>query len=129
MSVSKAPDVIWNGPFKAELQELYNIWIMNEDRMEWTKNGNRRPASMDVYLEWICISWESQNCRVTVFLDRSEDNLIHCFKEHGQVPQRRSMLQDARAWLEVERWEAEEIDPDQDEENGYLSDDSFDFQD
>jgi hypothetical protein len=32
---------------------------MNEDRMEWTAGGNHRAATMDVYLEWICLAWES----------------------------------------------------------------------
>uniref|UniRef100_A0A915EAT4 mitogen-activated protein kinase n=1 Tax=Ditylenchus dipsaci TaxID=166011 RepID=A0A915EAT4_9BILA len=51
---------------------------------------------------------------VTVCHDGSEDNLIHCFKEHGQVPEGRLMLQDAVAWLEVKRRQAKEIDPNQD---------------
>jgi hypothetical protein len=44
------------------------------------------------------------------------------------VTEGRLMLQDARACLHLERNQTEEVDAAQDEENGYLSDDSLDLE-
>uniref|UniRef100_A0A915DH72 Uncharacterized protein n=1 Tax=Ditylenchus dipsaci TaxID=166011 RepID=A0A915DH72_9BILA len=49
--------MVWNRPFKAKYQELYNIWMLNGDRMEWTANRNPRAPAIGVYLEWICMAW------------------------------------------------------------------------
>uniref|UniRef100_A0A915EG86 HTH psq-type domain-containing protein n=1 Tax=Ditylenchus dipsaci TaxID=166011 RepID=A0A915EG86_9BILA len=65
-------------------------------------------------------------CGITNCHDGSEDDLIHCFKSYGSVPEGRSMLRDARADLEECRL-AEEIDKAQDEENGYISDESLEL--
>uniref|UniRef100_A0A915DR49 Uncharacterized protein n=1 Tax=Ditylenchus dipsaci TaxID=166011 RepID=A0A915DR49_9BILA len=91
---------------------------------------------MDVYLDWICMAWDAipnemitksfKDCGITNCHDGSEDDLIHCFKSYGSVPEGRSMLRDARADLEECRL-AEEIDKAQDEENGYISDESLEL--
>ena len=58
--------------------------------------------------------------------DGSEDDLTHCFKEHGSVPEGRTILRDARADIqEREFTAAEELDIEEDEENGYASDRSL----
>uniref|UniRef100_A0A915D2I4 Transposase n=1 Tax=Ditylenchus dipsaci TaxID=166011 RepID=A0A915D2I4_9BILA len=114
-SIAQAPDVVWNGPFTAKLRELYNNWIMNEDRMEWTAKGNRLPASMKVLLEWIFLAWESLPKEI---IAKSSHPLL----ERRRASARRSAY--ARAWLDVERYKKEELNAEQDEENGYLSDNS-----
>lgn len=54
--------------------------------------------------------------------------MIHCFKQHGQVPEGLELLENARAWAEVELRQTEEADEEQDDENGYISDDSLLFE-
>jgi hypothetical protein len=65
---------------------------------------------------------------ITNATDGSEDDRIHCFKENGPVPAGFARLQEAR--IDKELVEAanllEEIDLEQDEENGYVSDASID---
>jgi hypothetical protein len=125
------------------------------DRMEWTANGNPRAPSMDVYLDWIVQAWESiskeaiiksfrggsfrlvqtstglsdfllSDCGITVCHDGSEDDEIHCFKPHGPVPGGRTLLRDERQAAAIdEQSPAEEPDGEEDERNGYLSDDSL----
>ncbi|KAI1695527.1 hypothetical protein DdX_19530 [Ditylenchus destructor] len=61
---------------------------------------------MEVYLDWICQAWDVipkctieksfKDCGITVSLDGSEDDMIHCFKQHGPVPEGREMLREAR---------------------------------
>jgi hypothetical protein len=33
--------------------------MLKQEGMEWTVHGNPRPPSMDVYLEWISVAWDS----------------------------------------------------------------------
>jgi DDE superfamily endonuclease len=57
---SQPADVSWNGPFKARIQERYNLWMPTGDGMEWTAGGNPlRPPPIDTYLDWICDAWDS----------------------------------------------------------------------
>jgi len=100
------PDLSWNAPFKSRIRELHNLWMMNGDHMEFTTGGNPRPPGMDVYLEWILDSWNAiskeaisksfKDCGISVSTDGSEDELIHCFKEHGAIPEGRVLLTEAR---------------------------------
>ncbi|KAI1699801.1 tc5 transposase DNA-binding domain-containing protein [Ditylenchus destructor] len=124
----QAPDLSWNAPFKAKIRELYDIWIANQDRMEYTKQGNMKAPSMEVYLEWIRQAWAAlpeelirksfKECGLTINLDGSEDDMIHCFKPHGPVPGGRELLRKAREdSAEVEPLIMEE-DPEENKENG-----------
>jgi hypothetical protein len=64
---------------------------------------------------------------VTNSLDGSEDELIHCFKPTGQVPFGFALLKEERekaAADEIFNLFAE-VDLEQDDENGYLSDNSI----
>jgi hypothetical protein len=135
------PDLSWNAPLKARIRELHNIWMLNGDRMEFTSGGNSRPPSIDVYLEWIVDAWKGiskeaieksfKNCGISISTDGSEDNLIHCFKEHGAIPEGRLMLQETRknfqnnmGVLNLE----EEIDESEDEDKKYDSDESIEIE-
>ncbi|KAI1715072.1 hypothetical protein DdX_08351 [Ditylenchus destructor] len=47
-------------------------------------------------------------------LDGSEDDMIHCFKQHGPVPEGREMLREARiANAEIDLTNEPEEDPDE----------------
>ncbi|KAI1695441.1 putative neuronal acetylcholine receptor subunit alpha-7-like [Ditylenchus destructor] len=57
-------------------------------------------------------------CGLTINLDGSEDDMIHCFKPHGPVPGGRELLRKAREdSAEVEPLIMEE-DPEENKENG-----------
>ena len=61
-------------------------------------------------------------------LDGSEDNKVHCFKEHGPIPTGFARLQQARQ-DELDHNIVnllEEIDLEQDQENGYDIEDLID---
>lgn len=139
-------------PFKARVQQLYDTWMLTGDRREWTAAGNPRAPSMDVYLEWIVTGWEAvtadmikesfkvilssllyliyifQTCGITNCIDGSEDDLIHCFKEAGPVPEGRKLLEDARAGINDEplQIEDEEFEVEEDTND---SDKTFEFDD
>lgn len=112
--------------------------MMNDAEKEFTAAGNPRPPSMDVYLGWIIEAWESlpkeaisksfKDCGITVCYDGSEDDQIHCFKDHGPVPEGQQMLLNARAAVALEEPVPEERDVKEDEQNGYLSDQSLEFE-
>uniref|UniRef100_A0A915DXZ7 Uncharacterized protein n=1 Tax=Ditylenchus dipsaci TaxID=166011 RepID=A0A915DXZ7_9BILA len=61
---------------------------------------------MEIYLDWIVSAWESlstesiaksfKDCGITICHDGSEDGLVHCFKEHGPIPDGQFDLIEAR---------------------------------
>uniref|UniRef100_A0A915ENZ5 Uncharacterized protein n=1 Tax=Ditylenchus dipsaci TaxID=166011 RepID=A0A915ENZ5_9BILA len=81
-----------------------------------------------VVSEWMMDKFAKSDCGITNALCGDEDNVIHCFKDHGPVPEGMQMLQDARFAAIVDMPATEEIDADQDQENGYVSDESFDIE-
>ena len=108
---------------------------MHGDR-EWTNTGNPPPPGIETYLIWVVESWDSipeediaksfKTCGITNDLDGNEDNEIHCFKPRGPVFRGRVLIQNAcngKQMVEL----LEEIDLNEDEENGYLSDESLDL--
>ncbi|KAL7078026.1 hypothetical protein ACQ4LE_002664 [Meloidogyne hapla] len=136
----QAPDVSWNGPFKSKLQELFNNWMLNGAEMEWTVNGNPKPPAIDVYLNWICVAWDSitnkaisksfKDCGITICPDGNEDDEIHCFKAHGAVPEGREILRKLRSTEVSEQIETDEFYENESEigeENIYSSDASLEF--
>jgi hypothetical protein len=126
--------VSWNAPFKAKIRQQYDDWMMHGDRA-LTSGGNPRPPPMTIYLNWIYEAWKSipgeaiansfKTCGITNALDGSEDNDIHCFKADGPIPSCLPILQQARLSKQLNDFLMEEIDLEQDEENGYLSDTSL----
>lgn len=107
---------------------------MLHDQREYTKGGNPRAPSMNVYLNWIVKAWNNipkeaiadsfKVCGITNAPDGSEDHLIHCFKQDGPVPVGLERLKLAR--IEKRAIELiEQIDLDQDEENGFINDTSL----
>uniref|UniRef100_A0A915DR82 DUF2007 domain-containing protein n=1 Tax=Ditylenchus dipsaci TaxID=166011 RepID=A0A915DR82_9BILA len=61
---------------------------------------------MEIYLDWIVSAWKSlssesiaksfKDCGITICHDESEDGLVHCFKEHGLIPDGEFDLMEAR---------------------------------
>jgi hypothetical protein len=105
-----------------------------------TKGGNPAPPSMEIYLQWIVNAWQSlskdliiksfKNCALTIALDGSEDDQIHCFKPGGPIPQGLELLRQARIdehYDDMARM-LQEIDMAEDENNGYDSDSSVVFE-
>uniref|UniRef100_A0A915CVP1 Uncharacterized protein n=1 Tax=Ditylenchus dipsaci TaxID=166011 RepID=A0A915CVP1_9BILA len=94
--------------------------------------NNPRAFAADVYLQWIYEAWQSltkemiassfETCGITNALDGSEDDSIHCFKQHGPASNGRILLQQAREDADVEMLPLKEIDEYEDQENGYESD-------
>ena len=67
------------------------------------------------------------DCGITIYHDGSEDNQVHCFKEHGPIPEGLFELQMARQLGKQDK-AVEEVDAEEDEENGYMSDESLEFE-
>eukprot|EP00117_Sycon_ciliatum_P016085 scpid68466/ scgid15665/ Pogo transposable element with KRAB domain len=92
----QAPDVSWKQPFKAAIRKYHEDWMLHGEK-ELTRGGNPRPPPMHVYLQWVVDAWASLSsaiitssfkaCGITIAADGSEDDLIHCFKSHGQIPE------------------------------------------
>uniref|UniRef100_A0A914IAA3 Brinker DNA-binding domain-containing protein n=1 Tax=Globodera rostochiensis TaxID=31243 RepID=A0A914IAA3_GLORO len=74
-----------------------------------------------------------KTCGITNAFDGSEDGEIHCFKEDGPVPNGMIRLQQAREMAEFDILAEgiaglfEEVDLEQDEENGFVSDGSVEL--
>uniref|UniRef100_A0A915EP13 PX domain-containing protein n=1 Tax=Ditylenchus dipsaci TaxID=166011 RepID=A0A915EP13_9BILA len=64
-------------------------------------------------------------CGITISHDGSEDDHIHCFKEDGPIPEGPFELMVSRSAIQQAAGLAEEVDKEQDDENGYLSDESL----
>ena len=65
-----------------------------------------------------------KSCGITVATDGSEDDQIVCVRPDGQVPEAADLLAERRLLDELDYLEVrEELDPEQDEENGYINED------
>uniref|UniRef100_A0A915DT07 Uncharacterized protein n=1 Tax=Ditylenchus dipsaci TaxID=166011 RepID=A0A915DT07_9BILA len=109
-------NVVWNAPFKAKIQELYNNWMLNHADKEWATNGNPPSPSMSNYLFLYLLTLWRRRQR------------IHCFKERRPVPEGMQFLQDARFSATDDLSATEEIDSDHDKTNGYLIDEDIELQ-
>ena len=77
----------------------------------YTKSGNMRAPSMEVYLKWIGDAWDQlpkdliiksfKGFGVTNTLDGSEYCKIHCFRSDGPIPTGQELLQQARANADI----------------------------
>uniref|UniRef100_A0A914H0S0 Uncharacterized protein n=1 Tax=Globodera rostochiensis TaxID=31243 RepID=A0A914H0S0_GLORO len=123
-------------------RQQYEDWMLHGEKTT-TSSGNTRAAPMNIYLNWIYEAWESiskenisksfKTCGITNAFDGSEDGEIHCFKEDGPVPNGMIRLQQAREMAEFDILAEgiaglfEEVDLEQDEENGFVSDGSVEL--
>ena len=86
----QAPDLVWNKPFKAKIQEFYDDWLANGVH-EYTTVGNMKPAPRRKIAQWVLQAWESfskemiinsmKSCVLGLAVDVSEDDKISCFHE------------------------------------------------
>ncbi len=138
----QAPDVCWNRPFKAKIQDAYEDW-MEKGEKSYTNAGNIRAPDLRVLLTWIYESWQNLSeemiiksfkvCGVSNALDGSEIDLIHCFKEEAACSEGAELVKRKLAEQNLQDEEEEvieipeEIDASQDDlidENDSDSDDS-----
>lgn len=114
----QAPDVCWNQPFKAAITQSHEDWMASGENREYTRSGNPKPPPMMVYLQWVCDAWDQlptdlikgsfKACGITNAVDGSEDNLIHCFKPHGPIPEGLALLKEKSAVAEAPAVEPED---------------------
>ncbi len=111
-------DVSWNRPFKLRIQEYHDEWLATDEPTK-TAGGKFRPPPAEVYLQWIIDAWESIEkttiiesfhcCGISLNVDGSEDDKIHVFKEAGQCPEGKALLNSAMQELEA----AEALQPEE----------------
>lgn len=90
MSLIQAADVSWNAPFKSHMRSCYDTWLSEPSAQQFTKGGNMKAPSRSLLCEWVKSSWEAissetikksfRTCAITLPLDGSQDEEIHCFK-------------------------------------------------
>ena len=109
----------------------------------YTKSGNMRAPSMEVYLKWIVDAWNQlpndliiksfKGCGLTNTPDGSEDCKIHCFRSDGPIKTGQELLQQALANADItgKREIIQQLDVDaegvENDEDGYKNDVSLDF--
>ena len=97
----KAPDLVWNKPFKAKVQEFYNDWLANGVH-EYTRAmyemksemkceiRNMKSVPQRKIVQWIMQAYESlskeiinsiKSCALWLAVDASKDDKISCFHE------------------------------------------------
>ena len=90
----QAPDVSWNKPFKNLCQIAFDDW-MAETEHEITPAGRIKAPSRRSCVERILAAWESlpsdiikksfEVCAISLPIDGSEDEKIHCFQKEGPL--------------------------------------------
>ena len=110
----------------------------------YTKSGNMRAPSMEVYLKWIVDAWYQlpkdliinsfKGCGLTnTRLDGSEDCKIHSFRSDVPIKTGQELLQQARVNVDIigKREIIQQLDVDaegvENDEDGYKNDVSLDF--
>ena len=106
----QAPDVYCNAPFKDKARHFYENWMLHGEK-SYTKSGNMRAPSMEVYLKWIGNAWDQlskdliiksfKGCRLTNNLDGSEDCKIHCFRSDSPIQTGQELLKQARTNADI----------------------------
>ena len=91
----QAPDVVWNKPFKAMCAEKYDQWLEEEGIHNETAEGNLKAPPRKRIVQWNMELWGSlsvvnikqslKSYALYLNVDGSEDDNIHCFKNHSHV--------------------------------------------
>ena len=109
----QAPDVSWNKPFKAKVTEKYDEWMANGQHT-FTAAGNIRSPPRGEIVQWILEAWNDldkdiivnsfKSCALTLAVNGSEDELIHCLKPsqpcHSGLAQLKAVQQQLQQTLE-----------------------------
>ena len=109
----QAPNVVWNKPFKAKVTAKYDAW-MAEGVHSFTAAGNMRaPACRDI-VQWIIEAWDSldrellinsfRSCALTVAVDGSEEEQIHCLKKGQPCHAGLDHLKTVHQAISASRW-------------------------
>lgn len=53
----QTPDVMWNKPFKGEIQEFCNDWLAS-GKHKYT-NTNKKPVPRRLIVDWVIKSWQA----------------------------------------------------------------------
>ena len=91
---ARAPDVVWNKPFKGHVMKSYDEWLASGIH-QYTEAGNMKPVSRYLVVEWILESWNLleknliiksfRSCGLNLKTDGSEDqpytNVLDMLKE------------------------------------------------
>ena len=103
----QAPDVCWNGPFKAAYRSEYEDWMAN-GKKEYTAGGNMKPPSKAQMVTWVKKAWNGlskdmiqKSFRVCgiVKVDGSQDEEIAVMKDGGIASEARAELKEKTASL------------------------------
>ena len=98
----KAPDVLWNKPFKEACTEKYNDWMGTVGIHSETAAGNLRAPPRKTVIHWILQSWVDIStdlikksfpcCGLNLPVDGSDDDKIICFQDGEPCAKGKDML-------------------------------------
>lgn len=121
----QAPDVMWNQPFKKNLHDAYNQWIVGEADKEFTPGGNLKPPARRLLVDLVVAAWDKLDtdmikksfkvCGLSVKSDGSEDHLIVCFREGQPCAAGREALTQVRQQSWEDHGQAAEEEEDEEE--------------
>jgi hypothetical protein len=100
----QAPDVVWNGPFKAEMRRCYDSWLSEPSLQEYTKGGNPRPPQRSLICDWVKQCWavipsstikaSFVCCAISTSTTGPNISKIHCLKQGQPCEEGRSVLEE-----------------------------------
>ena len=87
-------DVSLNKPFKGNVREEWNNWMLNGEK-SFTKGGTMRAASLDVLCEFVIKAWGNvkkesvvksfKKCGISNAMDGTEDELLYESEDEAEV--------------------------------------------
>ena len=99
----------WNKPFKEAYKSRYNQWMISGDK-SYTAHGNVHAPDKALCLQWVIESWECitadivkksfLSCGISVEVNGSEDDQIHCLKQGGVASSARPLINSATTRME-----------------------------
>ena len=107
-SLVQPADVSWNKPFKEAYKARYNQWMVTGEK-SYTPAGNVRAPSKVLCLQWVKEAWSSVStevvkksfisCGISVNVDGSEDQEVHCLKDNEIAAAAKTDIQQATVSL------------------------------
>ncbi|XP_046880826.1 uncharacterized protein LOC124470774 [Hypomesus transpacificus] len=101
-----APDIVWNQPFIAGLQDCYDGWMTGDSDRQYTSEGHLKAPTPRLLVDWVLKVWSEMDpellkksfkaCGLTVAPDGSEDHLIDCFNDGEPWASGRGLLAQVR---------------------------------
>ena len=98
---NKAPDVVWNKPFKGRIEECYDDWLAN-GKHTYTDAGNLKPVPRRLVVKWVIKSWQDlsnetlaksmKSCGLALANDGTQCDLISCIKEGKKCAAGKALL-------------------------------------